>query len=55
MNMHMLVHTGLLHFVNKTEIVYFDSFGLEHVPEEMKEFFGNKNIKANIFRVQASN
>ena len=41
-------------FCNKCEIVYFDSFGVEHVPEEIKEFIGNKNIKANIFRVQAN-
>ena len=34
--------------------LYFDSFGVEHVPEEIKEFVGNKNIKANIFRVQAN-
>ena len=39
-------------FCNRNEIVYFDSFGVEHVPEEIKEFVGNKNIKANIFRVQ---
>ena len=42
-------------FCNRNEIVYFDSFGVEHVPEEIKEFFGNKNIIANIFRVQANN
>ena len=42
-------------FCNKNEIVYFDSFGVEHVPEEIKEFIGNKNIIANIFRVQANN
>ena len=42
-------------FCNRNEIVYFDSFGVEHVPEEIKEFIGNKNIKANIFRVQANN
>ena len=42
-------------FCNKSEIVYFDSFGVEHVPEEIKEFVGNKNIIANISRVQASN
>ena len=35
----------------RSEVVYFDSFGAEHVPEEMKEFIGIKNIKANIFRV----
>ena len=42
-------------FCNKSEIVYFDSFGVEYVPKEIKEFIGNKNIKANIFRVQANN
>ena len=42
-------------FCNRSEIVYFDSFGVEHVPEEIKEFIGNKIIKANIFRVQANN
>ena len=42
-------------FCNRNEIVYFDSFGVEHVPEEIKEFIGNKNIKANIFRVQTNN
>ena len=35
--------------------MYFDSFGVEHIPEEIKEFVGNKNIKANIFREQANN
>ena len=33
---------------------YFDSFGVEYVPEEIKEFIGNKNIRANIFRVQVN-
>ena len=42
-------------FFNKNKIVYFDSFGVEHIPEEVKEFIGNKNIKANIFIVQANN
>ena len=32
-------------FCNRSEIVYFDSFGVEHVPEEIKEFIGNNNIK----------
>ena len=46
-------------FCKKNEIVYFDSFGVEHIPEEIKEFIkefpGNKNIKTNIFRVQEDN
>ena len=42
-------------FCNRSEINYFDSFGVEHVPEEIKEFVGNKNIIANIFQVQKNN
>ena len=42
-------------FCNRNEIVYFDSLSVEHNPEEIKEFIGNKNIKANIFRIQANN
>ena len=38
-------------FCNENEIVYFDCFGVEHIPEEIKEFIGNRQIKANIFRV----
>ena len=36
-------------FCRRSEIVCFDSFGVEYVPEEIKEFIGNTNIKANIF------
>ena len=39
-------------FCKRSEIVYFNSFGVEYVPEEIKEFIRNKNIKANIFPVQ---
>ena len=42
-------------FCNRNKIVYFDSFGVEYIPEEIKEFIGNKNIKANIFQVQENN
>ena len=41
-------------FCSRSEIVYLNSFGVEHVPEEIKMLLGNKNIKANIFRVQAN-
>ena len=41
-------------FCKKSKIVYFDSFGIEHIPEEIKEFIENKNIEANVFRVQAN-
>ena len=41
-------------FCNRNEIVYFDSFGVEHIPKEIKKLISNKNIKANIYRVQAN-
>ena len=36
-------------------VAYFDSFGVEHIPKEIKAFVKNKNIKTNIFRVQSNN
>ena len=42
-------------FSNRSEIIHFDSFCVEHVPEEIKEFVRNKNIIVNIFQVQANN
>ena len=37
------------------DIVYFDSVSLEHIPNEIKKFIGNKNIITNIYRIQAYN
>ena len=39
-------------YVLKNYVSYFDSFGVEHVPKEIKAFTGNENIKTNIFRIQ---
>ena len=35
-------------------VVYFNSFGFEHILKEIKKFFENKNI-LNIYRIQAYN
>ena len=40
-------------WVNNNNVTYFDSFSVEHIPNEIKKFIGNKNIIANIFRIQA--
>ena len=32
-------------FYSKIEVIYFNSFGVEHVPEEIKKIIGHKNIK----------
>ena len=39
----------------KNKVIYFDSFGVEHIPEEVKKFIGNKDIKTSMFRIQAYN
>ena len=40
-------------FVKANKVIYFDSFGIEHIPEEINKFIGNKKIKASTFRIQA--
>ena len=40
-------------YVKNKKIVYLDSFGVEHVPKEIIKFIKNKDIIANIFRLQA--
>ena len=37
-------------FCKKNEIIYFDSFSVEYIPNKIKEFSGNKHIKTNIFK-----
>ena len=47
--------------MNNNNVTYFDSFGEKHIPKEIKVFIyrplssasQNKNIKKNIFRIQA--
>ena len=41
----MSAHIGLLYFVTEMKLFFFDSVGVEHVPEEIKEFIGNNNHK----------
>ena len=41
--------------VNGNNEIHFDSFGVEHIPKEIKKFIGNKNIIENIHSIQASN
>ena len=40
-------------FVKANKVIHFDNFGIEHIPEEIDKFIGNKKIKASIFRIQA--
>ena len=49
----MGTHWVALYVVSNNDVIYFDSFGIERIPKEIKEFIRNKNIKTNIFRIQA--
>ena len=40
-------------FVKANKVIYFDSFGIEHIPKEINKFINNNNIESNIFRIQA--
>ena len=48
------IHWNALYVIN-IEIIYFYSFGVKHDPKEIEKFIGHKNIKTDIFRIQASN
>ena len=39
-------------YVNNKTVTYFDSFGVEQIPKEIKKFINNKNIIATIYRIQ---
>ena len=40
-------------YVHNDDVTYFDSFGVEHIPKETKEFIDSSlSITTNIFRIQ---
>ena len=41
-------------YVKNNNVTYFDSFGVEHIPKEIIKFIENRNIKTNIFKIQAN-
>ena len=53
------IYAKFILFCNNNHVIYFDSFGVEHIPKEIKEFINrplssasqNKDIMTNIFRI----
>ena len=45
----------IVYYVNDNNATYFDSFGVDHIPKEIKKFIGNRKIITNIYRIQAYN
>ena len=41
-------------YVNDDNVTYFDCFGAERIPKEMKKFTANKNVTTNIYRIKAN-
>ena len=39
-------------YVQNNDVTYFYSFGVEHIPKEIRTFIRNKNMETNIFRIQ---
>ena len=40
-------------YVNGENVTYFDGFGVEHITKKLRKFIGNKNVKTNVYRIQA--
>ena len=40
-------------YIHNNNVTYFYSFGVEHIPKEIKAFINNKKVKTSIFRIQA--
>ena len=40
-------------YVNAENITYFGSFGVEHIPKEIRKIVGNKNVQINTYRIRA--
>ena len=40
-------------YLNDDNLTYFDSFGVEYLPKEIKKFIDGKNIITNFYRIRA--
>ena len=40
-------------YASNNNVIYFDSFGVEHIPKEIIIFIDKSIVVANIFRIQA--
>ena len=40
-------------YATNNNVTYFDSFGVEHIPKEIKIFIEKSIVVTNIFRIQA--
>ena len=48
-------HWIVLYALYNNNVTHFHSFGVEHIPEEIKKFIDRSLITTNIYRMQAHN
>ena len=48
----IVTHSNTL-YLNGNNVIYFDSFGIQYVSNEIRKFIGNKNIITNIYIIKA--
>ena len=39
-------------YVTDDNFTYFERFGVEYIPKDIKKFIGNKNITRNTYRIK---
>ena len=39
--------------MNDKNVTYFNTFGVEHIPKEIRKVIGNENVITNIYIIQA--
>ena len=44
---------GVSQFINRNTVMYFDSFGIKYIPQEVLSKIKDKFITHNIFRIQS--
>ena len=47
------IGTHWMALYDNNNVTYFDSFGVENIPKEIKKIVENKTIMTNIYRIQA--
>ena len=40
-------------YISNNDDIYFDSFGVEHIPKEIDKFINRSSIITNTFRIKA--
>ena len=48
-------HWIALHLNSNNNATYFQSFGFEHIPKEIKKIISNTNATTNTYKIQAIN